>query len=550
MAQNIRDINAGTLGGSLYNQILTNFPPPVLPKVGPEQPVFKSEMFKGNGIRIFVKKFNFIGNFLISKNIIDKEVQAYLNRELTFADLKNVAAIISDMYRNQGYIATVVLPEQDVTSGVVNLKIIEARFSGVVFDSNNNTRLNNNLIKNRIERIQPVGNPVNTRLINEGLLISQDLSGVTLSGGLIQGVDDGETGFSVFVKDKDIISGDIGFNNNGGRSTGANQLTASLNASNGIGSGEQVNLNLLRSVGSEFAKIGFSLPVYETGLKFSSNASYMDYKVVAPELSFGDFNGTSSTAGFELSQPLLRSDKFNIIISSGIDAKTFINKSSDVILSNYKIISVNGSVNANLFDNLFNEGVSSLTAAYTFGRVDLSGSPNSQQDLLGPQTAGNYSKIKTSITRTEKLTETASIFVAGVVQKAFKNLDSSEKLSLGGPSGVRAYPSGEGSGSSGSTITVELRQKIPTLEKLEAFTFFDFGQVYVNEKPYDGAAAKNTLNYKGYGLGFNITGPYEATTKIVWSHRIGDNPNPSQNGKDQDGQKREDRFWISSSINY
>ena len=49
--------------------------------------------------------------------------------------------------------------------------------------------------------------------------------------------------------------------------------------------------------------------------------------------------------------------------------------------------------------------------------------------------------------------------ILGSMQLANKNLDSSEKFTLGGIGGVRAYPSGEASGDEGRKISFDLKYK-------------------------------------------------------------------------------------------
>ena len=82
-------------------------------------------------------------------------------------------------------------------------------------------------------------------------------------------------------------------------------------------------------------------------------------------------------------------------------------------------------------------------------------------------------------------------------QQASKNLDSSEKFSLGGPYGVRAYACGEASGDEGWLGSLELRHGITS--SLAASVFPDFGRVSINAKPYlDGS---NTQKRSGTGFG-------------------------------------------------
>ena len=59
--------------------------------------------------------------------------------------------------------------------------------------------------------------------------------------------------------------------------------------------------------------------------------------------------------------------------------------------------------------------------------------------------------------RLQGVTDTLSLYAAFNGQVASKNLDNSEKMGLGGPAGVRAYPTGEAYGDQGYILNLEAR---------------------------------------------------------------------------------------------
>jgi hemolysin activation/secretion protein len=61
-------------------------------------------------------------------------------------------------------------------------------------------------------------------------------------------------------------------------------------------------------------------------------------------------------------------------------------------------------------------------------------------------TAGRFAKKNFEFRRLQKITDNSNLLLALQGQMASKNLMSAEKFSLGGPGGVRAYPTGEGLG--------------------------------------------------------------------------------------------------------
>ncbi|MFY7941624.1 MAG: ShlB/FhaC/HecB family hemolysin secretion/activation protein, partial [Burkholderiaceae bacterium] len=60
--------------------------------------------------------------------------------------------------------------------------------------------------------------------------------------------------------------------------------------------------------------------------------------------------------------------------------------------------------------------------------------------MSGPKTAGSFNKVRVNGTWQQALTTETSAFVSYTAQLTDKNLDSSERMQLGGMNGVRAYP--------------------------------------------------------------------------------------------------------------
>jgi len=110
-------------------------------------------------------------------------------------------------------------------------------------------------------------------------------------------------------------------------------------------------------------------------------------------------------------------------------------------------------------------------------------------------------------------------------QQASKNLDSAEKMSLGGPFAVRAYPSGEASGDKGYVATAEIRhtldqQLLPGQLMLSGF--IDSGMVEINAKPFIQGDNQRRLSGAGVGLSFAMQNRLEL--RLMYAHKIGDAP--------------------------
>ena len=140
------------------------------------------------------------------------------------------------------------------------------------------------------------------------------------------------------------------------------------------------------------------------------------------------------------------------------------------------------------------------------------------------RTGGHFGKYNLSLTRLQNVRDRLALYLSYSRQWAEKNLDASEKMSLGGPYGVRAYPLGEASGDDGWMWTSELRWNLPTGEGdkniWQLIAFADGGHVdsYHNGAP---AGQPNGRSLYGAGIGVNWSNEANWVAHLHYARRIG-----------------------------
>ena len=78
---------------------------------------------------LFVKGYTFSGNTIYSQEVLSALVTDYQNKEIKISDIQTVLDIITNHYRNDGYmIAMATLPEQNLSEGV----IVQKNYSSVL----------------------------------------------------------------------------------------------------------------------------------------------------------------------------------------------------------------------------------------------------------------------------------------------------------------------------------------------------------------------------------------------------------------------------------
>ena len=81
--------------------------------------------------KVFVKSFIIRGNKKYPTEIFEAMVKDKVNKELGYADLRNIINEMSFYYRSKGYLATAFLPEQNVSDGDILIYISEGRIGKV-----------------------------------------------------------------------------------------------------------------------------------------------------------------------------------------------------------------------------------------------------------------------------------------------------------------------------------------------------------------------------------------------------------------------------------
>jgi hemolysin activation/secretion protein len=382
------------------------------------------------------------------------------------------------------------------------------------------------------------------------LLLADDLPGITVSGALAQGTQAGQTDLVLQMADEPKVSASFTADNTGAVSTGSRRVLTVLNMNSPTLRGDVINFSLMASEGSAYHRIAYSLPLGHNGLRVGLNTSRLVYNLISPAYKDLNANGTSNTAGLELTYPWVRSRSYNLNTTLSADKKEYDNVSSGTSTSAYKNIPVSLGLSGNSFDSLGQGGANSFSWTMTSGRLDLNGSPTQESDASTTQTAGGYKKIRYALSRQQQLNTRMSLYAAFSGQWANKNLDSSEKFYLGGSSGVRAYPSSEAGGTLGQMLNFELRWQLA--DGLNLTGFYDFGRISVNKSnEFSGAPAVNAIALKGPGLAMGWRNNDGLSVQATYARRIGNNPNPIttdiNRGADQDGTLRINRFWLTAS---
>lgn len=512
------------------------------------------------GVRATFTQFVFEGNHLFTSAELQEYLKEYLNREITFDELKLAVDSLTIYYKERGYLGTATLPKQDIGDGTVRIVIVEAKFGGAQLDVDPSIsyRVKPEIIQRFFEANNPSGQMLNLKTLDRAALIANELPGIAITQSLRTGSKEGETDALVRLANRAAYVASLSSDNYGFKSTGRERYLINASIFSPLGIGDRLDLTYLHTSGTEYGRAALSRPLGYSGLRMAVNASALKYEVIAGAGLSLKPEGTAETLEIEASYPTIRTRTLSVTSNASVEGKHFRNTSINGLESNYlvSLLSLGSSLNHRNTLTLAGETYASLSI--DMGYADYSNSPVAFLDDKSSQGIdGQFTRLKWNVNNTQFYTDTISSVIKFNGQVSDSNLDSSQKIYLGGATGVRAYPSSEGGGSEGFLVNLELHKELPANLTLVGFYDYGFARQYVdNTNKLTGTAnatGRNGFNMKGYGASLEWRGDLgkiRPTVSLVWSRRIGNNPNPQADGTDSDGSEPGNFYWINGSINF
>ena len=458
-------------------------------------------------------------------------------RDLTLPELGNAAARITDFYNDRGYVLTqAYLPAQDVVGGTVTIAVVEARYG--VIDLRNQSGVSSSVARGILNGLDG-GDPVAIAPLERRLLLLSDIPGVVVHSTLSPGEEVGSSNLTVDLTRAPRIFGSLEADNAGNRYTGAYRFGGSVNFANPTGIGDLISLRLLASTeGLAYGRAAWQAPLAEATVGVAY--THMQYSL-GREFSALDARGTADIFSVFASYPLIRSRAANLYALASYDAK-FLDDEIGLVsqASEKEIKAVTLGLRGDSRDSFGGGGWNAASLSWTSGELDIQSPLERDADALSARSQGGFNKLQYAFSRLQTVSGPLSIYGAVRGQLATDNLDSSEKMELGGAYGVRAYPEGEAYGDEGFVATVETRlmldqwtQSVPGQFQLIAFV--DGGEVDFAHDPW--FPGSNHARRSGGGIGINWFGPDDLIIRASYARRFNDQVSTS--GPDETG-----RAWF------
>jgi hemolysin activation/secretion protein len=511
-----------------------------------------------SGPVVRVNAFNIEGASLLSPKTLQAALQGFTNRDLSFTQIQEAAWVIVQTYREAGWLVNAFVPQQELEGGVLKLRVVEARL-GKVRIQFPEAQLPRERIQAMVNANLTVGQPVNLHQVDRLLLLLDDLPAVVTTASFAEGAEVGSTDILILLGIGKTVRGNASLDNFGAVSTGTTRMSMSLYINNPAGWGDALQGQIVNTDGSRYGRLAYSLPIGLQGVRAGLYTSDMRYRLVE---NFADLqaSGTAQTWGTDVTAPLIRQPERNLNLQLSTDQKHFNNlalanteHTEPTNVSMYRVNAIRLGLAGNWMDRVFQPAQNSVSLQTSWGKLNLSNSPNASADANAANTAGAFQKINANYNREQSLDPQTSWYLQAGAQWANRNLDSSEKLYLGGANGVRAYPSNEAGGSSGATATVGFKRRLNETISLNAFA--DWGRIHAYQNNVNAAgnaiSSTNIQALQGKGVSLNWRSLYGHELAATWSRRSGQNSSAHPTtGADSDGTRNLNRLWLSAALNF
>jgi hemolysin activation/secretion protein len=506
--------------GSILQQIKPGIPPAPTPA----EPGLNIER-EGKGklppsVAFEVKHIQITGNTLFDTASLHALVADAEGKSLTLAELDKVAGRITDYYHSHGYpLARAIIPAQTIKDGVVVIQVIEARYGKIRLD--NSSRVDDDLLQATLSPLQS-GQVIGQAEMDHVLLLLSDVPGVAIDAILKPGEKVGTSDMIVETRPTPAVIGSVYLDNYGNRYIGRMRLGASVNFIDPAHHGDVLNLGALSSgSGMSYGRLAYESLLNGEGTRIGGSYSFLRYTLGDTLASLGA-HGTADIWNLWANHPFMRSRNGNMYGNVQYDRKQLRDRiDSTLVQTDRHLDNWTASLNGDLRSS---GAVSTWELSCTTGRLIFDNSAAQLADEAAARTAGRFTKWNINLTRLQALSQKNALYFAFTGQAASTNLDSSEKMTVGGPYTVRAYDMGAASGDAGYLVNIEFRRDMgrALLGQWQAVAFVDSAQIRVNRNTWTTGANSGSLN--GAGVGFYWSGQKQWHARAYLATRLGSSP--------------------------
>jgi hemolysin activation/secretion protein len=448
----------------------------------------------------------------------DQLASKYIGQKLTLGDLNHLIRDVILFYRDHDRpVVDVIVPEQDVATGTVQLIVLEGRIGQVKVTGN---RWVSSSEISDPSSLRP-GDPIRSSQLQDDLDWINQNPFHTTDVVYHPGQETGTTDLELQTKDRFPARFYAGYEDNGNAATGFDRYEAGFNWGDAFGLGQQINYQYTTSGNGDSLRAHagsyiIPLPWHNTLTFFGS---YSETQGVIPPLIGIRGRSYQISGRYSVPLPTVRDQGTGITyketVAAGFDYKynkdalEFGDLPAGGTLYNVDqfVLSYNGAETDNW-------GQTTLDNELYLSPGNSGGNNNDAAfDASHTGATSDYVYDTLTLERLTRLPGDWSLILRGTLQKSDANLVPSEQLEFGGYDSVRGYDEDEVNADEGYIFSTEVRT--PTIsigdlfhcpqvrDQLQLLAFWDYGSAS-NHTLLPGEPDETTLSSVGGGVRYTI----------------------------------------------
>ena len=463
-------------------------------------------------------------------------------RPMRLAEVQALADRITELYRSQGYIvARALIPAQDVRDGIVEVRVVEGRYERI--DISNASDLSERRLRGLLGDVREDA-VVHGPTLERAVLLIADLAGVQPKATLEAGTQPGFTNLILELVPTPSAQYDLTVDNAGSRYTGRNRLSAGVTLNSPLGIGDRLSARAVTSGANlNSVQVSYDAPLGYSSVRGGAYATDTTYKL-GDQFTTLDASGSARSYGAMVVYPALRSAELNLRAQAAAERRELVDRIGAFGTTNDKTMTlVRWGGSGDTRDDLLAGGLTAFQALLTQGTLALHSPDFAASDAATARTQGDFRKLSLAANRLQGLTERLRLIVTYTGQLARDNLDSSEKFSVGGITGVRAYPPGEAAGDDVHLLQAELRYSAGNWRggRVTPSLFADHAHSRINHQLWEGFNGKNVRRLSDFGVGMEWAIPGAWFVRGWYAHKLGGEPATAERDKAA-------RLWLQAGV--
>lgn len=496
--------------------------PPVKTEIKEPAPVAPAAPM-GPESKAMVKTITVIGTTLIPEKDINKIITQYQGKELNVRDMQKVADLITDAYRQKGFVTSrAYLPPQAIAQGVLEIRVVEGITGDIEVKGNKYFKKR---VYSKYIRLKK-GQPFDYEMLRKGLSKINQLPDRNVKAVLAPGKEAGTT--DILVEAKDRLPLHVGFDadNYGSRYVDYYRYRTTITHNNLLGLDDVFNFQYQISGGENYRLLTmrYLLPI-NPGLKlgFFAADSKIDLRKEFEDIA----RGKSRLYSIYATQSLINRENVLLSFNAGFDYKDTFNFQNNLEASRDRLRVIKGSLDLDLTDSY---GRTMLGNELSYGIPSIMGGLEEVDDRASRDGAGGkFVKNNLYFLRLQKLPFNATLLWKNQAQFSPYILPASEQFQIGGIINVRGYPLAEVVGDQGASMTWELslppyfvpkNLRVPfstgkIYDTFRIISFYDWANARLR-RPTGTEQKTRTLRAAGCGLRINLPENFSVRVEVAW----------------------------------